>query len=120
MSEERTKTVIAEDVEIKGTIACTGGIRFEGKLGGDLNCQGIATIGKTAKIEGNITADSATIEGRIAGNVTAKDRIEMKATANVTGDIKAKTRVATPNHFKINSVLEFEIEPFINWLAWGK
>jgi cytoskeletal protein CcmA (bactofilin family) len=90
MSEERTKTVIAEDVEIKGTIACTGGIRFEGKLSGDLNCQGIASIGKTAKIEGNITADSATIEGRIAGNVTAKDRIEMKATANVTGDIKAK------------------------------
>ena len=46
--------------------------------------------GKDAKIKGNIMVSSTTIEGTIAGNVTAKDRIEMKASARVTGDIKSK------------------------------
>jgi cytoskeletal protein CcmA (bactofilin family) len=30
------------------------------------------------------------IEGKINGNILAKDKIEMKATATVNGDIKAK------------------------------
>ena len=33
---------------------------------------------------------SACIEGAVHGNITAKDRIEMKSTARVTGDIRAK------------------------------
>ena len=40
--------------------------------------------------KGNIVVTSATIEGAVQGNVSAKDRIEMKSSARVTGDIRAK------------------------------
>src|SRR6266850_5605556 len=81
---------ISSEVEITGTIKSSGSIRIDGKLEGELHCTGDAVIGKTAQIKGNIVVTSATIEGAVQGNVTAKDRIEMKSSARVTGDIKAK------------------------------
>lgn len=84
------QSTIAADVEITGTIKSTGSVRIDGKLDGELNCTGDAIIGKSAVIKGNLAVNTATIEGTINGNVTAKDRIEMKSTARVTGDIRAK------------------------------
>ena len=88
-SNTTPQSVIAADVEITGTIKSTAGVRVDGKLEGELAC-GDAVIGKDAKIKGNLNVNCVTIEGTINGNVTAKDRIEMKSSARVTGDIRAK------------------------------
>jgi cytoskeletal protein CcmA (bactofilin family) len=90
MEHATPQSVIAADVEITGTIASTGSVRLDGKLDGELNCAGDAVIGKSAVVKGNLAVNAVTIEGTITGNITAKDRIEMKSTARVTGDIKAK------------------------------
>jgi cytoskeletal protein CcmA (bactofilin family) len=84
------QSVIAADVEITGTVKSTGSVRFDGKLDGEINCTGDAVIGKSATVKGNLNVNSTTIEGTINGNITAKDRIEMKSSARVTGDIRAK------------------------------
>ncbi len=85
-----TETIIAADVEITGTIKTAGSIQFNGKLEGDLHCEGNTAIGKGATIKGNLFVESVSLEGSITGNITAKDRIQMLATAKVQGDIKAK------------------------------
>jgi cytoskeletal protein CcmA (bactofilin family) len=84
------QSVISSEVEITGTIKSSGSIRIDGKLEGELHCTGDAVIGKSAQIKGNMVVSSATIEGAVQGNVSAKDRIEMKSSARVTGDIRAK------------------------------
>ena len=84
------QSVISSEVEITGTIKSSGSIRVDGKLEGELHCTGDAIVGKSANIKGNIVVTSATIEGAVQGNITAKDRIEMKSSARVTGDIRAK------------------------------
>lgn len=84
------KTIIAEDIEIEGTITCASDIQFDGKLTGDLECSGNAIIGNKSVINGNISVKSITIMGKIDGNIDASDRIEMKATTRLNGDIKAK------------------------------
>lgn len=88
--ERTTNSIIAEDIEIQGSVKCASNVQIDGKLNGDLNCTGNAVIGSTANIKGNLTVDSVTVHGTINGNITAKDRIEMKATAKLTGDIRAK------------------------------
>jgi cytoskeletal protein CcmA (bactofilin family) len=90
MENSAPQSIIAADVEITGTIKSTGSVRIDGKLEGELSCTGDAIVGKSATIKGNLNVSSATIEGTISGNVTAKDRIEMKSSARVTGDIRAK------------------------------
>lgn len=84
------QSVIASEVEINGTIKSTGPMRIDGKLDGELQCGGDAVIGKSATIKGNLVVNSVTVEGTINGNITAKDRIEMKSSARVMGDIRAK------------------------------
>jgi cytoskeletal protein CcmA (bactofilin family) len=84
------KTVIAEDVEVTGTIKCTSDIQIDGKLNGDLACSGNAVIGPSAIIKGTLAVDSVTVRGTVNGNITAKDRIELKATAKLSGDVKSK------------------------------
>jgi cytoskeletal protein CcmA (bactofilin family) len=84
------QSIISSEVEITGTIKSSGSIRLDGKLEGELHCTGDAVIGKSAQIKGNMVVSSAVIEGAVQGNVTAKDRIEMKSSARVTGDIRAK------------------------------
>lgn len=85
-----TQSAISNEVEIIGTIKSSGSIRIDGKLEGELHCTGDAIIGKTGQIKGNIVVSSAIIEGAVQGNITAKDRIEMKSSGRVTGDIRAK------------------------------
>ena len=46
--DQNVKTVIAEDVEIVGSVKSAGDVHLAGKLNGDLTCQGQATIGETA------------------------------------------------------------------------
>ncbi len=84
------QAIITEDVEIVGTVKSASAIHIDGKLNGDLSCSADAVIGKNAVIRGNISVDSTTVLGQVNGNIMAKDRIELKSSAKVTGDIKAK------------------------------
>ena len=90
MEAHGEQTVITEDVEVVGTIKAANGLRMDGKLSGDLNCNSDVLIGKTANIKGNLSVNCVTVHGQIGGNVVAKDRIELKAAARINGDIKAK------------------------------
>ncbi len=90
MPNENSQTIISSDVQITGTIKSTGPVRIDGKLEGDLVCAADAVIGRSAVIKGGLQVNSVVIEGTIQGNITAKDKIDMKSTAKVHGDISAK------------------------------
>ena len=87
---QAAKTVIGADVEIVGTVRSSGSIEINGKLTGDLSCTGNAVVGAKATSKGNLNVDSITASGQVNGNITAKDRIELKSTARINGDIRAK------------------------------
>ncbi len=90
---EDAKTVIADDVEINGSLKCTGGVRLAGKLNGDLTCAGDVLVEKTSAVKGNLAVNSVIVHGQIKGNITARERIELKGNARVAGDIKGKRLV---------------------------
>ncbi len=88
--DDKVKTVIGEDVEVVGSIKCSNNIQVEGKINGDLNCAGAASIGEKASIKGNISVESVVVLGQIHGNITSKDKIELKSSAKVNGDVRSK------------------------------
>lgn len=89
-TEEKAKTVIAEDVEIMGSVRCGSSINIDGKVNGDVTCTGDAFIGSTCTVKGNISVNSIVVQGQVNGNISARDKIELKSTARVNGDIRAK------------------------------
>ena len=88
-SEEAT--VISKGVKIEGKLSCSGNIRLDGEVQGDISSEGVVIIGENGKVNGQINADSITIGGRVAGTVRAKDKVVLEAKANLKGDIITKT-----------------------------
>ena len=68
------QSIITAEVEITGVIKSAGSVRLDGKLDGDLVCQGDAILGKTATMKGNITANSVAVEARSTARSTPRTR----------------------------------------------
>lgn len=83
------KNILNSDVELKGTLRFSGELTFDGKLEGDILSEGVLHLGDNAVIKGNITANSVIIRGKINGNVTAKEKIDIKSKTELFGDIRA-------------------------------
>ncbi len=83
------KNILTSDVEIKGNLKFTGELAFEGKLDGEIQTEGVLTLGDSAIINGNISAQSVVVRGKVTGNINAKEKIEIKAKAELFGDIRA-------------------------------
>jgi cytoskeletal protein CcmA (bactofilin family) len=83
------KNILNADVEIRGSLKCSGELTFEGKVEGDLSTDGTMEIGESAVVKGNISASSAIIRGKVTGNATVKDRLELKNRTELSGDIRA-------------------------------
>lgn len=88
-SEEAT--VISRGVKIEGKLSCSGNIRLDGEVQGDISSQGIVIIGENGGVNGQINADSVTIGGKVTGTIRAKDKVVLEAKANLKGDIITKT-----------------------------
>jgi len=74
---------------VKGEIKFSGELTFDGKLDGDVITDGTLYLGENATLNGNINANSVVLRGKINGNVTAKDKIEIKSKTELFGDIRA-------------------------------
>lgn len=84
-----SKNVLNSDVEIKGSLKFSGELTFEGKLEGEIQTDGLLNLGDSAVINGNISAQSVVVRGKVNGNITAKEKIEIKAKTEMFGDIRA-------------------------------
>ena len=84
-----SKNVLNSDVEIKGNIKFSGELTFDGKLDGEIHTDGTLTLGDGAVINGNISAQSVVVRGKVNGNINAKEKIDIKSKAELFGDIRA-------------------------------
>ena len=73
-----------------GELVSTESLRIDGEVRGDVIMRDAElTIGKTAKVDADIRGSRVLILGTVNGNVTATERIELGASANVTGGLSA-------------------------------
>ena len=74
---------------VTGQLSFQGPARIDGIVDGEVNCQGILTVGEGAELKAKITGHIVVIRGKVEGNVTAKERIELLAPARLIGNIDA-------------------------------
>ena len=87
--EQIQRMFLTADVEIKGNLKFSGELSLDGKLEGDIQSDGILNLGDTAAVSGNITAQSVVVRGKVNGNISAAEKIEIKSNAELFGDIRA-------------------------------
>jgi len=89
MAEHSGKDVLSSDVEIKGSIKFQKELLIDGKVEGEINSDGVLTIGENADIRGEIKTKSITVFGKVHGNITVAERCELKSKCTLQGDLKA-------------------------------
>ncbi|MEI6278376.1 MAG: polymer-forming cytoskeletal protein [Verrucomicrobiae bacterium] len=88
-----SKNVLANDVEIHGTLKFESELIFDGKLDGEILSDGVLTLGKNAQVKGEIKTKAVTVHGTVNGNITVTERCELKASSQLNGDLKAMRMV---------------------------
>ena len=84
------KNILTNDVQIKGSITFESELIFDGKIEGEINSDGgNLTLGKNAEVNGEVKTKSVTVHGSVTGNITVTERCELKASSQLTGDLKA-------------------------------
>jgi cytoskeletal protein CcmA (bactofilin family) len=79
---------IGKSVVIKGELSGSEDLYLDGQVEGSIEMAGNRlTIGPNGKVKANVTARSAVVQGRLEGNVRASDRVDLKQSAIVLGDI---------------------------------
>lgn len=86
-------TIIGKDTVITGTLDVKGGLRVDGTAKGKVICDDSITIGATGVVESEIEAGTVIVAGRLIGNITAAEKVELQAKCEVEGDIRTKSLV---------------------------
>src|SRR6202000_266915 len=84
-----SKNVLASEVEIKGNLKFSGELTFDGKIDGEIQTDGVLNLGDSAVVNGNINAQTVVVRGKVNGNISAKEKIDIKTKTELFGDIRA-------------------------------
>lgn len=96
-------TFLGPNAVIEGTITGNEAVTVEGTVRGKINLSADLLIGTKGRVEAAVHARNVTIEGKLTGDVSADDRVELVASATVDGNIKApKIIVAEGAKFRGN------------------
>lgn len=86
--DTNTVTTISTGTIVKGDITSEGDFRIVGKLIGSINSTGKVVVGPSGVVEGDIICQNADFSGNIKGNVEVENLLFLKASVNLTGNIK--------------------------------
>ncbi len=100
---KQAATYIAAGSRMEGEITGSAEVLVDGEFHGQLRLDSAVVVGREGRIQGEIQARSVRIEGRVNGNVSAKERVEVVSSASLEGDISAaRVSVAEGAFFKGN------------------
>ncbi len=85
---------ISKGLFIKGEITGSESLFIDGKVEGSINLNGNrVTVGRNGQVAASITAREVVVLGKVRGNVTASDRVDIRAEGALTGDV-AEARIS--------------------------
>lgn len=80
---------IDEGSEIEGKYSFSGTLMLNGKFSGEIQSQDTLIIGEKGVVNAIVRAGTVIISGEVVGNVNATERVELRGTARVFGDVEA-------------------------------
>ena len=81
--------VITDQVELRGSLAFDGNLEFNGLFEGEIISGGTLLIGPNAILKGDIQANKVILHGKMHGNISATESVEVCNQAQFFGDVRA-------------------------------
>jgi len=86
---DNQKTIVREDLKIKGNIFEKEDIQINGEVEGNVKAENLRLEDK-GKINGNIYSSVSELEGSVTGDIESS-KVHIASTGNIEGTIKQKT-----------------------------
>jgi len=88
--ERRFTAWIGKSLFVKGDVVSSEDLVIDGRFEGTIEVGDHAlTIGPGSEVKADLIAKTIIIHGAVVGNVTARERLDLQASASVDGNIKA-------------------------------
>ena len=85
------QATIGKSLVIKGEVTGSESLYVDGKIEGTINLPGNrVTVGRNGQVAANITAREIVVLGKVRGNMTASDRVDIRSEGSLTGDVAAQ------------------------------
>ncbi len=79
---------IGKSVVVKGELSGSEDLIVDGEVEGSITLRGQSlTIGPNGRVRANVEARNVIIHGRVDGNIHASDRVDLRKSATLSGDI---------------------------------
>jgi cytoskeletal protein CcmA (bactofilin family) len=80
---------MGQSIAIKGELSGAEDLTLEGHVEGKISLpDNVLTVGTNAKINAEVVAKSVVVLGHLVGNVTAKEKFELRAGGTMQGNLK--------------------------------
>lgn len=101
-SSAREAAHIGKSVVVKGALSGSEDLTIEGVVEGTIELrQNVLTIGPNGKITAKILAKAVVVQGHVHGNITAIERVDIRDTGSVEGDVIApRVAISDGAHFR--------------------
>ena len=89
VKETDLSAYIDEASEIEGKYSFSGTVMLNGKFTGEIASNDTLIIGEKGVVSATIRAGIVLVSGEVVGNIIASERVELRGTARVFGDVEA-------------------------------
>ena len=87
------RLLLARGADITGNVRATNG-KIQGNIEGKIDCADQLEVGDTGRLNSDVTVGKrVSIAGKVTGNVTCGGVIELLSTAQISGNIRARSLV---------------------------
>ena len=84
------QATIGKSLVIKGEVTGSESLYIDGRVEGSINLAGNrVTVGRNGVVAANINAREIVVLGKVRGNLTASDRVDIRSDGSLTGDVVA-------------------------------
>ena len=103
-------SLVAKDAVWEGKLVCTGNVRIEGTLRGEVESDGTLFVAADAQVDGTVRARNVTLAGEIKGDLHCAERLEILPGGAARGEVDTGTLVVHEGAF-IDSRFQMQREP---------
>ena len=84
------QATIGKSLVIKGEVTGSESLYIDGRVEGSINLAGNrVTVGRNGVVSANINAREIVVLGKVKGNLSASDRVDIRSDGSLTGDVVA-------------------------------
>ena len=88
-TQDQVIAFVGVGMAFKGVIRYSGTVRIDGRMEGEIHTDGVLLVGKDAVITAQISSRMVVSRGKIAGDITATEKVRLIAPATLNGSVNA-------------------------------